>query len=65
LENLTAVVALQASAGNTEKGPYVYIVQSPELSLAPSETKVLNLTIVNGGKNIFTFKPILEQRVSN
>ena len=61
LKDLTAGVSLKNPAGTSASGSFAYVLDTPELSLAPAAQKIIELTILGGGSKIFTFKPLVEQ----
>src|SRR5690606_17966341 len=59
LKDLTAGVSLKNPAGTSASGAFAYVLDKPELSLAPAAQKIIELTILGGGPKAFSFKPLV------
>ncbi len=62
LKGLTSGVSLAAASGGTTSDPYILVLNTELVSLAPSASKILNLTIVNGVAVVFSFTPLVEKQ---
>lgn len=63
IKDLTAGVSVQFPSGVTARGPYLYVLKTPDLLLAPAAVKILDLTILGGGATTFSFTPVVQQTV--